>query len=93
MALLPCIIFFFSGAAGVLFESLWFRLMGLTLGNSVWASSIVLARFMAGLAAGNASAARNGQRLRRPLENSIQAGLVRGRWDGWSEGDGRTWMG
>ena len=24
---------------------------------------------------------------------SMEVGLVRGRWDGWSEGDGRTWMG
>jgi len=67
MALLLCVIFFFSGAAGVLFETLWFRVAGLTLGNSVWASNIVLGSFMAGLAAGNAIAARYGKRLRRPL--------------------------
>ena len=67
MALLLCVILFFSGAAGVLFETLWFRVTGLTLGNSVWASNIVLASFMAGLAAGNAIAARYGMRLRRPL--------------------------
>ena len=42
--------------------------MGLTLGNSVWASNIVLASFMAGLAAGNAIAARHGRCLRRPLQ-------------------------
>ena len=68
LALLLCLIFFFSGAAGVLFETLWFRVAGLTLGNSVWASNIVLASFMAGLAAGNAIAARYGKRLRRPLQ-------------------------
>jgi len=68
MALLLCVIFFFSGAAGVLFETLWFRVVGLTLGNSFWAANIVLASFMAGLAAGNAIAARYGKRLPRPLQ-------------------------
>jgi predicted membrane-bound spermidine synthase len=68
MPLLLCVIFFFSGAAGVLFETLWFRVAGLTLGNSFSASSIVLASFMAGLATGNALAARYGRRLRRPLQ-------------------------
>lgn len=68
MALLLCVIFFFSGAAGVLFETLWFRVTGLTLGSSLWASNIVLASFMAGLAAGNAIAARYGTRFRRPLQ-------------------------
>ncbi len=67
MALLLTVIFFLSGAAGVLFEVIWFRLMGLTLGNSAWASSIVLASFMAGLALGNAIAARHGVRFKRPL--------------------------
>ena len=37
------------------------------LGNSVWISSVVLASFMAGLAAGNGLAARHGARLARPV--------------------------
>jgi spermidine synthase len=68
MTALLCVIFFFSGAAGLLFETLWFRAAGLTLGSSVWASNIVLASFMAGLAAGNALAARRGRSVRRPLQ-------------------------
>lgn len=59
---------FFSGAGGVLFELLWFRVAGLTLGNTMWSASIVLASLMAGLAAGNAIGARRGQRVRRPLQ-------------------------
>jgi spermidine synthase len=51
-------LFFLSGAAGLLFESLWFRQAGLAFGNGVWASSLVLSSFMAGLALGNAVAAR-----------------------------------
>ena len=58
MSALLAFVFLLSGAAALLFQSLWFRLAGLTFGNSVWASSLVLASFMAGLAAGNVLAAR-----------------------------------
>ena len=67
MTIALSLIFFLSGAAALLFETLWMRLTGLVLGNSVWASSIVLASFMAGLALGNALALRWGARCRPPL--------------------------
>jgi len=60
-------VFFLSGAAALLFETLWFRQAGLMLGNSVWASSLVTASFMAGLALGNFFAGRRGGALRRPV--------------------------
>ena len=47
-----CGVFFVSGVAGLLFETLWFSQAGLVLGNSIWASSLVLAAFMGGLAVG-----------------------------------------
>jgi predicted membrane-bound spermidine synthase len=59
--------FFLSGAAALVFETLWMRQAGLMLGNSVWASSLVMAAFMSGLAVGNSWAARSGAGLRRPL--------------------------
>jgi len=62
-----CALFFLSGAAALLFETLWFRQAGLAFGNSVWASSLVLSSFMAGLALGNALMARYGDRIRRPV--------------------------
>ncbi len=62
-----CAIFFFSGASALIFESLWFHQAGLVFGNGVWASSLVLASFMAGLALGNAGAAKWGVRLSRPV--------------------------
>ena len=62
-----CAVFFCSGAAALLFETLWFRQTGLILGNTVWASALVTAAFMAGLAAGNVFAIRRGWRLARPL--------------------------
>ena len=43
---------FASGAAALIFETLWFRQTGLVVGNGVWASSLALAAFMAGLALG-----------------------------------------
>jgi spermidine synthase len=55
--LLPAI-FFLSGCSALLFENLWFYQAGITFGNSIWASSLVLAGFMGGLALGNALAAR-----------------------------------
>jgi hypothetical protein len=36
----------------LLFEALWLQRAGLMFGSSVWASSIVLGAFMAGLAVG-----------------------------------------
>jgi len=62
-----CALFFLSGAAGLLFETLWFHQAALAFGSSVAASSIVLASFMGGLALGNWVAARHAERLRRPL--------------------------
>ena len=57
------LIFFLSGASALIFEALWFRLAGLSLGNSVWSASLVLAAFMGGLALGNALVARYHDRL------------------------------
>ena len=57
---------FLSGASALLFEALWFRQAGLAFGNGLWASSIVLSSFMAGLAVGSGLAARAAARLERP---------------------------
>src|SRR5512141_273659 len=62
-----CLVFLVSGAAALMFETLWFRQGGLALGNTVWASALVTASFMAGLAIGNAAVARWGRRVLRPL--------------------------
>lgn len=62
-----CAVAFVSGCAALVFETLWFRVSGLAFGNSLWASSIVLASFMAGLGAGNLLAATLAWRITRPL--------------------------
>jgi predicted membrane-bound spermidine synthase len=69
MYLALCGVFFLSGLSALVFETLWFRLAGLTFGNSVYASSVVLASFMCGLAIGNALAARYGDQLARPVRS------------------------
>lgn len=61
------VVFFLSGASALIFETLWFRQASLTFGSSVWATSLVLSSFMAGLALGSALAARFGARITRPL--------------------------
>ena len=80
MTVLLCLAFFLSGAAGLIFESLFFRMAGLTFGSSVWASSLALSSFMGGLALGNALSIRFGNRIRRPVVFyallEVVAGLV-----------------
>lgn len=61
------LIWFVSGAAGLIFELLWFRLAGLSFGNTVWAATTVLAAFMGGLTLGNALAGSALLRLQRAL--------------------------
>src|SRR5437773_9939751 len=61
------LVFFVSGASGLIFEVVWFERCGLVFGNSVVATSLVLSSFMAGLAGGNALVGWSGARLRRPL--------------------------
>jgi len=58
--------FFASGAAGLLFEVLWFRALGRLLGNTVWSAALVLTAFMLGIALGGLLAARWAGRIRRP---------------------------
>jgi predicted membrane-bound spermidine synthase len=62
-----------SGAAGLIFEIVWFHRAGLAFGNSVSAAAIVLSSFMAGLAVGNGAAPWLASRGREPLR--LYAGL------------------
>lgn len=59
--------FFLSGAAGLIFQVVWFYRAGLVFGSSLASVTVVLTGFMAGLAAGNALAASRGARTVRPL--------------------------
>ena len=46
-------LFFLSGICGLVYEVLWARYLGLFIGNTTYAHTIVLASFMLGLALGN----------------------------------------
>lgn len=61
------LLFFASGLAGLVYQELWLRLLGLVFGVTVYAASAVLAGFMAGLALGSATFGRWADRTRRPL--------------------------
>lgn len=61
------LVFFLSGCAALIFETLWFRSAGYVLGSSVWSAAAVLTAFMAGLGIGNALLALFGHSLRRPF--------------------------
>lgn len=56
-----------SGAAGLAYEVVWSRYIGLLIGSSTLAHTLVLAAFMGGLALGNALFGRFADRTPRPL--------------------------
>jgi predicted membrane-bound spermidine synthase len=60
---LPLLVFLFfcSGAAGLIYQVLWLRLLGLVFGVTVYAASTVWASYMAGLAVGSIVAATTKQ--------------------------------
>jgi spermidine synthase len=65
--LLLAALFFVSGISGLIYQSLWLRMLSLVFGVTVYAASTVLAGFMAGLALGTWMAGRLTTRIRRPL--------------------------
>lgn len=60
------ILFFLSGAAGLLYEVLWLRMLSVTFGATTFAISITLASFMAGLALGSDLGGKYAPRLKAP---------------------------
>lgn len=77
MALLLITVFVFSGAAGLIYESIWSRYLGLFVGHSAYAQVIVLVIYLGGMSVGSAIAARRSARIREPLvAYAIVEGLV-----------------
>src|SRR5438067_5646837 len=62
-----CVVFFLSGATGLVYELIWVRLTGLVFGNTSQAIAVVLGAFMAGLAIGSWKLGRYVDRVSRPL--------------------------
>ena len=59
--------FILSGVAGLVYESIWSRYLGLFVGHSAYAQVIVLVIYLGGMSAGSAIAARFSTRIRQPL--------------------------
>ncbi len=71
------ILFFLSGACGLIYEVLWVRMLGLVFGNTIYAVSTVLAAFMAGLALGSWYFGKYIDRSTSPLKvyGMLEAGI------------------
>ncbi|MEO8680434.1 MAG: fused MFS/spermidine synthase [Vicinamibacterales bacterium] len=68
-------LFAVSGAAALIYEVVWTRLLTLQMGHGIAAASTVLAAFMGGLALGSAIAGRVGGRLDPARALRVYAGL------------------
>ena len=59
--------FFLSGAAGLMYEAIWSRYLGLFVGHSAYAQIIVLVIFLGGMSLGAILVGRRAERFRAPL--------------------------
>lgn len=62
------LLFFISGACGLIYEVIWGKYLSLFIGSTTYAHMIVLATFMGGLAAGSYVFGRVADRVTRPLK-------------------------
>ena len=62
-----CAVFVLSGAAGLIYESIWVRYLGLFVGHGAYAQVLVLVIFLGGMSAGALVAGRRTASLAEPL--------------------------
>ncbi len=67
MLIFLCAVFVLSGAAGLVYESIWTRYLGLFVGHSAYAQVLVLTIFLGGMSAGAFVVGRRSERVRNPL--------------------------
>src|SRR5690242_6517916 len=67
MSSLILVAFFLSGVAGLVYETIWTRYLGLFLGHRAYAQALVLVIFLGGTAVGALLAGTATRKLRRPL--------------------------
>jgi predicted membrane-bound spermidine synthase len=67
MALLLYAVFILSGAAGLIYESIWSRYLGLFVGHSAYAQIIVLVIFLGGMSLGATLVGRRSEAVKQPL--------------------------
>src|SRR5262249_18521934 len=61
------LLFFLSGAAGLMYESVWTRYLGLFVGNQAYSQILVLVIFLGGMSVGATIVSRRAGRVRDPL--------------------------
>ena len=61
------LVFVISGAAGLIYESIWSRYLSLLVGHSAYAQIIVLVIFLGGMSLGAVVVGQRSERLRQPL--------------------------
>lgn len=66
------VLFFLSGIAGLVHESLWARYLGLLLGHAAYGQVLTLVVYMGGIGLGSHLAARMLARMRDPLRNYMR---------------------
>jgi spermidine synthase len=71
-------LFVLSGAAGLIYESIWTRYLGLFVGHDAYAQIIVLVIFLGGMSAGAMAVSRWTARLKEPLYGYVAVELVVG---------------
>jgi spermidine synthase len=71
-------LFVLSGAAGLIYESIWTRYLGLFVGHDAYAQIIVLVIFLGGMSAGAMAVSRLTARLKEPLYGYVAVELVVG---------------
>jgi spermidine synthase len=71
-------LFVLSGAAGLIYESIWTRYLGLFVGHDAYAQIIVLTIFLGGMSAGAVAVSRWSARLKAPLHGYVAVELVVG---------------
>lgn len=62
------LVFVLSGAAGLIYESIWTRYLGLFVGHSAYAQVIVLVMFLGGMSLGALAVGGRSERLKQPLK-------------------------
>lgn len=67
MLIVLCVIFVVSGAAGLVYESIWTRYLGLFVGHGAYAQVLVLVIFLGGMSLGALAVGRRAEQVRRPL--------------------------
>jgi spermidine synthase len=70
------VLFFLSGACGLVYEVVWMRMLTLVFGATAFATAAILSAFFAGLALGSLYFGRRADRSRNPL--ALYAGLEAG---------------